>query len=108
MTPGPGPSLLRRMHSAFLGCCTAPIGSALAFCWLLCCYIAMPCPITPGDPTGQRSSPLLRLTLCSCQSLVGRYPWSSRSSVMLWATPGSPRTHGIEQGMYHLLVGDAR
>ena len=67
--------------------------------------------LTPGEQTGQRSSPLLMLTLCSChcpQSLVGRYPRSSESSVMLWATSGSPGTHGIEQGRNHLSVRDAR
>ena len=67
----------------------------------------MPCPFTPGGPTGQRSSPLLMLMLCSChcpQSLVGHYPWSFGSSVMLWAASGSPRTHGIEQGRNHLSV----
>ena len=45
--------------------------------------------LTPGEQTGQRSSPLLMLALCSChcpQSLVGRYPRSSGSSVKLWAT----------------------
>ena len=71
-----------------LGCCSAPIGSALACYLLLCCCVAMPCPHTPSDPTAQRSSPLLMLKLCGChcpQSLVGRYPQSSGSSVMLWA-----------------------
>ena len=112
MTLGRGLILLRRMHAAlFLCCCTAPIGSALAFCLLLCCCDAMPCPVSLGDPTGQHSSPLLMLTLCSChcpQSLVDRYPRSSGSSVKLWATPGSPGTHGIEQGRNHLSVRDAR
>ena len=101
-----GPLLLRRMRAAlYLGCCPAPIGGALAFCLLLCCCVAVPCPFTPGEQTGQRPSPLLRLTLCSChcpQILVGRYPRSSGSSVMLWATSGSPRTHGIERGSNHL------
>ena len=51
-------ALFRHMHGALvLGCCSAPIGSALA-CYLVhCCCDAMPCPLTPGDPTGQRSSP---------------------------------------------------
>ena len=72
---------------------------------------AMPCPFTPGGPTGQRPSPLLLLTLCGCQcpqSLIGRYPRSLGSSVMWWATSGSPGTHGIELGSNHLLVRDAR
>ena len=106
------PLLLRRMRAAlYLGCCFAPIGDALAFCLLLCCCIAVPCPHTPGEQTGQRPSPLLMLTLCIChcsQSLVGRYPRSSGSSVMLWATSGSPGTHGIERGRKHLSARDAR
>ena len=104
-----GPLLLRRLRAALcLGCCFAPIGDALAFCWLLCCCVAVPCPFTPG---GQRPSPLLMLTLCSChcpQSLVGRYPRSSGSSVMLWATSTSPGTHGIERVRNHLSAQDAR
>ena len=107
-----GPLLLRRMRAAlYLGCCFAPIGDALAFCLLLCCGVAEPCPLTPGEQTGQPPSPLLMLTLCSChcpQSLVGRYPRSSGSSVMLWATSGSPGTHGIERGRNHLSARDAR
>ena len=107
-----GPLLLRRMRAAlYLGCCFAPIGDALAFCLLLCCCDAVPCPFDPGEQTGQRPLPLLMLTLCSCQfpqSLVGRYPRSSGSSVMLWATSGSPGTHGIERGRNHLSVRDAR
>ena len=107
-----GPLLLRRMRAAlYLGCCFAPIGNALAFClWLSCC-VAVPCPFTPGKQTGQRPSPLLMLTLCSCrcpQSLVGRYPRSYGSCVMLWATSCSPRTHGIERGRNHLSARDAR
>ena len=107
-----GPLLLRRMRAAlYLGCRFAPDGDALAFCLLLCCCVAVPCPFTPGEQTGQRPSPLLMLKHCSChcpQSLVGRYPRSSGSSVMLWATSGSPGTHGIEQGGNHLSVRDAR
>ena len=75
---------------------------------LLLCHAL---PLTPGGPTGQRSSPLLMLTLCSChcpQSLASRYPRSSMSSVMLWATSGSPGSHGIEQGWNHVSVRDAR
>ena len=107
-----GPFLLRGMRAAlYLGCCVAPIGDALAFCLLLCCCVALPCPYTPGKQMEQRPSPLLMLKVCSCsraQSLVGRYPRSSGSSVMLWATSGSPGTHGIEQGRNHLSVRDAR
>ena len=107
-----GPLFLGRMRAAlYLGCCSAPIGDALAFCLLLCCCVAVPCPFTPGKQTGQRLSPLLMLTLCSShfpQSLVGRYPRSSRSSVMLWATSGSPGTRGIERGRNHLSARDAR
>ena len=100
-----------RMRAALLlRCCIAPIGGALAVCLLLCPCIALPCPFTPGSPTGQRPSPLLMPLLYSChcpQSLAGRYPRSSRSSVMLWATSGSPGTHGIEEGRKHLSVRDA-
>ena len=107
-----GPLLLRRMRAAlYLGCCFAPTGDALAFCLLLCWCVAEPCPFTPGEQTGQRPSLLLMLTLCSChrpESLVGRYPRSSGSSVMLWATSGSPGTHGIERGRNHLSARDAR
>ena len=95
----------------FLGCCYATDRGALAFCLLRCCCAALPCPLTPGEQTGQRPSPLLMLTLCSChcpQSLVARYPRSSGSSVMLWATSGSPGTHGIERGRNHLSARDAR
>ena len=103
---------LRRMRAAlFLGCCFATDRGALAFCLLRCCCAALPCPLTPGEQTGQRPSPLLMLTLCSChcpQSLVDRYPRSSGSSVMLWATSGSPGTHGIERGRNHLSARDAR
>ena len=106
-----GPLLLHRMRAAlYLGCCFVPIGEALAFGLLLCCCVAVPCPFTPGEQTGQRPSPLPMLTLCSChcpQSLVGRFPRSSRSSVMLWATSGSPGTHGIERGGNHLSARDA-
>ena len=86
----------------------APLGVFLLVTVLLLCHAL---PLTPGGPTGQRSSPLLMLTHCSChcpQSVVGRYPRSSGSSVMLWATSGSPGTHGIEQGRNHLSVRDAR
>ena len=80
----------RRMRAAlFLGCCFATDRGALAFCLLRCCCAALPCPLTTGEQTGQRPSPLLMLTLCSChcpQSLVARYPRSSGSTVMLWAT----------------------
>ena len=76
--------LLRRMRAAlFLGCRFATDRDALAFCLLRCCCAALPCPLTPGEQTGQRPSPLLMLTLCSChcpQSLVDRYPRSSGSS----------------------------
>ena len=106
------PLLLRRMRAAlYLGCCFAPVGDALAFCLLLCCCVAVPCPFTPGERTGQRPSPLLMLNRCSCdclQSLVGRYPRSSGSSIMLWATSSSPETHGIERGRNHLQARDAR
>ena len=106
------PLLLCRMCAAlYLGCCFAPVGDALAFCLLLCCCVAVPCPFTPGEQTGQRPSPLLMLKLCSChcpQSLVRRYPRSFGSSVMLWATSGSPGTHGIERGRNHLSARDAR
>ena len=106
------PLLLRRMRAALcLGCRFAPDGEAFAFCLLRCCCIAVPCPFTPGEQTGQHLSPLLMLTLCSrhCpQSLVDRYPRSSGSSVMLWATSGSPGTHGIEHGRNHLSARDAR
>ena len=94
---------LRRMRAAlFLGCRFATDRGALAFYLLRCCCVALPCPLTPGEQTGQRPSPLLKLTLCSChcpQSLVDRYPRSSGSSVMLWATSGSPGTQGIERGV---------
>ena len=107
-----GPLLLRRMRAAlYLGCCLAPIGDALAFCLLLCSCVVVPCPFTPGEQTGQRPSPLLMLILCSShcpQSLVGRYPRSCGSSVKLWATSGSPGTHGIERGRNHLSARDAR
>ena len=106
-----GPFLLRRMHAAlYLGCCVAPIGGALALCLLLCCCLALPCLFTPGDLADQPPSPLLMLKLCSChcpQRFVGRYPQSSGSSVMVWATSSSPGTHGIEQGTNHLSVRDA-
>ena len=95
----------------YLGCCFAPVGDALAFCLWLCCCVAVPCPFTPGEQTGQCPSPLLMLKLCSChcpQSLVGRYPRSSRSSVTLWATSGGPGTHGIKRGRNHLSARDAR
>ena len=65
----------------------------------------------PVAVANAKALPLLMLKLCSChcpQSLVGRYPRSSGSSVMLWATSGSLGTHGIEQGRNHLLVRDAR
>ena len=107
-----GLTLFGRLHAfLFLGCYNASIGSALACCLPRCCCVAMPCPLTPGDPTGQRTSPLLTLILCSCHYLrspVGRYPRSSGSSVMLWGTSGSPRTNGIKQGRNHLPVRDAR
>ena len=104
--------LLCRMRAVlYLGCCSAPVGDALAFCLLLCCCVAVPCAFTPGEQTGQRLSPLLMLKLCSChcpQSLVGRYPRAFGSSGMLWATSGSPGTHGIERGRNHLSARDAR
>ena len=107
-----GPALASPHVCCFVpGCCVAPIGDILAFRLLLCCCVALPCPFTPGEQTGQRPSPLLMVKPCSChcpQSLVGRYPRSSGSSVMLWATSGSPGTHGIEQGRNHLSVRDAR
>ena len=106
------PLLLRRMRAALcLGYRFAPDGETIAFYLLRCCCIAVPCPLTPGEQTGQRPSPLLMLTLCSrhCpQSLVDRYPRSSGSSVMLWATSGNPGTHGIERGRNHLSARDAR
>ena len=57
--------LLRRMRAAlYLGCRFAPEGDALAFCLLQCCCVAVPCPFTLGEQTGQRPSPLLMLRLC--------------------------------------------
>ena len=104
--------LLRRMRAAlFLGCRFALDREALAFCLLRCRCVAVPCPLTPCEQTGQRPSRLLMLTLCRChcpQSLVDRYPRSSGSSVTLWATSGSPGTHGIERGRNHLSARDAR
>ena len=103
-----GQLLIPRMHAPlYLGCCFAPIGDALAFCLLLCCCVAMPCPFTPCEQTGKRLSLLLMPTLCSChcpQSLVGRYPRSSGPSVMLWATSGFPGTNRIKQGRIQLSV----
>ena len=59
-----GPLLLCRMGaSLYLGCCSAPIGDALAFCLLLCRCVAVPCPFTPAEQTDQRPSPLLMLLL---------------------------------------------
>ena len=107
------------------------VSSRFAACPLLCSLVAalrrteMPllsaccdaaallclAPLPPARKRGQRPSPLLMLTLCSCrcpQSLVDRYPRSSGSSVMLWATSGSPGTHGIERGRNHLSARDAR
>ena len=101
--------LVPMLAALFLGCCSAaPLGILLA-----CCSVAaLPCLAPyPGEQTDQRPSPLLMLMLCSShcpQSLVGRYPRSSGSSVTLWATSGSPGTHGIEQGRKHLSVRDAR
>ena len=104
-------------HSCFAACvllCNFVAALQEAPLLYACCYgAALPglAPFTPGGPTGQRPSPLLMLKLCSChypQSLVGRYPRSSGSSVMLWTTPGNPGTHGIEQGRKHLSVRDAR
>ena len=107
-----GRLLLRRMRAAlYLGCRFAPEGDALAFCLLQGRCVAVPCPFTPGEQTGQRPSPLLMPTLCSrhCpQSRVDRYPRFSGSSVMLWATSGSPGTHGIERGRNHLSARDAQ
>ena len=107
-----GSFFLGRMCAAlYLGCCVAPIGDNLTFCLLPCCCAALPCNFTTGDQTGQRPSRLLMLKVCSChcpQSQVGRYPRSSGSSVMLWATSGSPRTRGIEPGRNHLFVRDPR
>ena len=60
---------------------------------------------------GQRPWLLLMLMLCNChcpQCMAGRYPPSFGSSLMMWATSGTPGTHGIEQGRNHLLVRDAR
>ena len=98
-----GPLLLRRMRAAlYLGCCFAPVGDALAFCLLLCCCVAVPCPLYlyPRRTNGPASVAVANAKACSChcpQSLVGRYPRFSGSSVMLWATSGSLGTHGIEQ-----------
>ena len=76
------PLLVRRMRAALcLGCCSAPDGEAFAFCLLRCCCSTVPCPLTPGEQTGQRPSPLLMVTRCSrhCpQSLV------SPVSPVLW------------------------
>ena len=97
--------LVPMLAALFLGCCSAaPLGIVLA-----CCSAApLPCLAPyPGKQKDQRPSPLLMLMLCSChcpQSLIGRYPPSSGSSVMLWAPPGSPGTHGIEQRRNHLSV----
>ena len=73
------PLLLRHMRAAlFLGCRLAPDREALAFCLLRCCCVAVPCPLTPGEQTGQRPSPLRMLTLCMkekhvlwCEALLG-------------------------------------
>ena len=66
-------------------------------------------PCSPGEQTGQRSPLNANASNCHCpKSMVDRYPRSSGSSVMLWATSGSPGTHGIEQGRNHLSARDAR
>ena len=51
-----GPLLLRRMRAAlYLGYCFAPVGDALAFCLLLCCCVAVPCPLYPRRRNGPAS-----------------------------------------------------
>ena len=108
----------RRVRSCFATCvmlCTLVDACAgqrspcfLVVAMLLRCCALLP---YPGEQTGQHPSPLLMLTLCRChcpQSLVDRYPRSSGSSVMLWATSGSPGTHGIERGRNHPSARDAR
>ena len=98
-----------------------PLASPHACCfvtWLLRCthrmhscflLVAMPLlcpalPLYPGLPNGPppvavANANAHKSTLPpSPQSLVGRYPRSSRCSVMLWATSRSPGTHGIEEG----------
>ena len=68
-------NLFRRLHGALiLGCCRAPPMrcACLLLVFVLLHHNALLC--TPGESTGQRSSPLLMLTLCSChcpQILVG-------------------------------------
>ena len=103
-----GPALGSPRACCFvLGHCVAPIGGTLAFRLVA---MALHCPALPLFPRRSLSASLM-LKLCNyhCpQSLVGRCLRSSGSSDMLWATSGSPRTHGIEQGRNHLLVRDAR
>ena len=109
-----GESALASPHA----CCFVPwlplCAGQRSPCFLLVAMLLQCCgfrPLTPGEQTGQPPSLLLMLTLCCChcpQSLVDRYPLSSGSSVMLWATSGSPGTNGIERGRNHLSARDAR
>ena len=107
------PLLLRRMRAALsLGCRFAPDREALAFCLLRCCCVAVPCPLTPRGTNGPASVAVananaLQLPLPP-KAWLTRYPRSSGSSVMLWATSSSPGTHGIERGRNHLSARDAR
>ena len=90
-----GPLLLRRLRVALcLGCCFFPIGDALAFCLLLCYCVALPCPFTPSEQTGQRPSPLLMLTWpCTRRprARVAPGPCSSEgTSTCGWSPLGTP------------------
>ena len=84
-----GPVLaLPHLAALLLGCCIAPMGGALAFCLLLCCCIALPCPFTPGGPTGER--PLLPATECT---------WSEATIVPRVAEDDAANLKGLGLGL---------
>ena len=101
--------LVPMLAALLLGCCSAaPLGIVLASC----SAAAQPClalyPRRTNGPASVAVANANTLQLPRPRNLVGRYPWSSGSSFMLWATSGSPGIHGIEQCRNHLSVRDAR
>ena len=72
----------------------SPLGVCLLVAVLPLCHAL---PLTPGDSAGQRSSPLLMLTLCCPQSLVGWYPWVLRHAVGHLRQPWDPRDRARQE-----------
>ena len=86
-----------------LGCCIAPIGRALAYCLLLCCCIALPCPLYPRRsngpaPVAVANAKALQLPLPPMPGWpVSPVLWVLRHAVGHLRQPWDPRDRAMQE-----------